>query len=409
MTAIDLFAGPGGWDEAARALGVPDVVGYEIDGDACATAEAAGHKRVQADLSMINTLELGPIDGLIGSPPCQSYSAAGKGLGKLDRPRIEAHVARIRAAGRWLHYSREGWHDPRSRDVLEPLRYALDLQPEWIALEQVRAVLPLWEAIAGVLHDQGYHTDTGLLSAEQYGVPQTRLRAFLIARKCTDYIGVACPHVKFELPAPTHRKYRKGVPQDAGDLSLLPWVSMAQALGWGLPLPGPSPTITGGGTDAGGAEPIAHMDRYRPDMVLRQSAMSNATVRRVDEPAPTITAGHDRGERVWEPAAARFGNQEHSAVRAISEPAATIRYSERMNSNDWIGPATTVQGDPRIAPRGHHDRQMNGAVRVTVEEAAVLQSFPADYPWQGSCAAQYRQVGDAIPVLLAEAVLRAVI
>lgn len=56
----------------------------------------------------------------------------------------------------------------------------------------------MWEAYAEVLRDQGYSVVMGIMHAEQYGVPQTRKRAILIARQDGG-------EVKF--PGPTHSKY----------------------------------------------------------------------------------------------------------------------------------------------------------------------------------------------------------
>jgi DNA (cytosine-5)-methyltransferase 1 len=73
--------------------------------------------------------------------------------------------------------------DDRDLLVCEPLRWALSLRPEWMACEQVPAVLPVWERIATVLASCGYSTWTGVLNARDYGVPQDRRRAILIASR----------------------------------------------------------------------------------------------------------------------------------------------------------------------------------------------------------------------------------
>lgn len=378
---VDLFAGPGGWDEGARMVGLPGrVIGLDNDVDACATALAAGHDRYLADLSLIPVDKFGPFTGEIGSPPCPPFSTAGKGLGKLDKPRILAHVERIRNAGRWLHYSRQGWHDPRSPLTLEPLRWALQGHPEWIACEQVPGVLPLWEAFAEVLRDHGYHAAAGALSSERYGVPQTRKRAFLVARKCMfDDAGEAhltvgaCPNAVW-LPEPTRQGYSKRAPLDPA--SWLPrWVSMAEALGWD------DAALVGFGRRAD-----TPSNRAGDDVVTFDGVdYRRRDFRRAGEPAQHVTSK----VRSW---SIRANAHPNAAVRAINEPAPTITAAQYSN-------AQRVWTDDPSEPYGP-TRQ-----RVTVDEAARLQSFPHGYPWHGSRTKQYEQIGNAVPPLLAAAVL----
>lgn len=368
-TALDLFRGAGGWSVAAKRLGIHDW-GVEIMPQANETASAAGHGTLGNDVWEIGQYYAWAIaEGRIASPPCQTFSAAGKGAGRqaLDAVLSLVHrvpsmeLAELREVGTAL------LGDERTALVLTPLWYTLNGQAEWAAWEQVPTVLPVWEACAEVLREHGFHAWTGNLQAEQYGVPQTRKRAILIASRKHE-VG---------MPEPTHSKYYSRTPEKL-DEGVKPWVSMAEALGWGLS-ERPSPTITGGGTETGGAEPIAKLGRYtsRSDWAYRNNPMPNQAVRTLDQPAPTLSFGHQYPE--W----------------CFRRPSTTIVGSFKPEVVAAPGYRTTVSR--QNAP---------DSVRVTVQEAGVLQSFPADYPWQGAKTKQYLQVGNAIPPLLAEAILR---
>lgn len=110
MTVIDLFAGPGGWDEGVRELGLAPY-GIELDPDACATARAAGHYRHRADVARTEPLMAanawGPVEGLIASPPCQGFSTAGHGRGRADSVHMLAELDAVRTRRVHLAASRD--------------------------------------------------------------------------------------------------------------------------------------------------------------------------------------------------------------------------------------------------------------------------------------------------------------
>ncbi|SQD97995.1 putative 5-methylcytosine methyltransferase [Parafrankia sp. Ea1.12] len=278
-TVLDLFAGPGGWSLACAQLGLTEI-GVEWDHWTCETRRAAGLNTNEDDVDAVRPEDYAGITGLIASPPCQPFSVAGNRL--------------------WLA-------DPRGRLIHQPMRFARALRPVWIAMEEVPAVLPIWERFAYELRRSGYAIWVGILSAEEYGVPQTRRRAFLLASRAQDTIRP---------PQPTHTRYGARNARFAPPLK--PWRSMADALGRGM----------------------------------------------TDRPAFTVTT---RGNS-W------GGTSTREAIRAAA------------SDGRWAG---STDG-------------------VTVTEFGLLQSFPADYPWQGTSASRLLQIGNAVPPVLATAALSAV-
>jgi len=414
---VDLFSGADGWGEGLSMLGVTKAaVGLEWDADACRTAEAAGHAVIRADVETYPTEPFAGIKGLIASPPCQAWSMAGKRKGEQDRANCHELADRMAAGDDTTSWT--DWEDPRSPLVCQPVRWVRDLRPQWVALEEVPAVASLWEHFARIFRAWGYSVWTGDLCAADYGVPQTRTRRILMASRT----------MTVQPPEPTHAQDPQGADLFGGQLE--GWVSMATALGWNdddrLIHPRGAGMVERHGPreDRVGSEPAMTVTSKGRSW-LRMGNQTGATVRHVSEPAPTVLMGHRSNKVEWltdEPA----NRDEIESIRTNQRTSATGDYYKRpvdqpsptltgcLRSWAWDRPATTVVGSycpDVISPPGYRTQvsrqNAEGGVRVTVAEGGVLQSFRADYPWQGSRTAQYRCVGNAICPRLAMHILAA--
>jgi DNA (cytosine-5)-methyltransferase 1 len=437
MKAISLFSGPGGSSSGLKMAGIENVVGVEWDDEAVATARAAGFMVHHGDVRALDPLEFYGeylheaavrFDLFLqASPPCQGLSMAGKGAGREDLVHLFAAIdyllnecvnndASIGALRTYVEIQSERLvevcSDERSPLTFEVVRWIVELLPEHIMLEQVPAALPIWEKIAELLKALGYGVWTGNVQAEQFGVPQTRKRAILLATKHADEVAA---------PVPTHSKYHNRTPARL-DEGVLPWISMAEALGWGIE------EVVGFPRKYDGRGDVLEMngEQYRardlrstvnPSFVITEKARSwkrfqgepvthmgdvvqkNGTVREMTQPAPTLTSSMDNGN--W-----RFVNRE-----ALLEEVTPRVHNQSGTEFDleWPAdrPAPVVAGRDIITMPGANANRFNGStksrndgIKVTVEEAGILQSFPANYPWHGSKTKKFEQVGNAVPPVL---------
>jgi len=199
---VDLYAGCGGWSEGLKYFNLKDI-GYDLLPEACETRINAGHNVSQVDLLFHDAHES---QILIASPPCQTFSIAGKRVGLLS---IDLIIKRIKTAN-WSIKDL----DTGTSHVLIPGRW-IDAGCETIMFEQVPTVLPIWDAYCSLLKSRGWSAWSGILNSADYGVPQTRKRAILIASKVRNV----------KMPVPTHGKNVNNL-----FTNLSPWVSMSDIM-----------------------------------------------------------------------------------------------------------------------------------------------------------------------------------
>lgn len=432
--ALEDFAGPGGWDEGARLIGLR-FHGVDYDKAACETAVAAGHIRELADVTEHESPTSLRRRGHVSSPSCTLFSMAGSGVGRLVIDVLAEGIARIfagddpavvRAKTQAAIYPvslaevekanakrkpDQQWTTEKVADkarldakiaalVLEPARRVMELDPEWLALEQVPEVLPLWQVYVRELRARGWSAWTCVLCAADYGVAQTRERAVLGASRVRKVLP----------PAPTHSEDTHD--DDLFGGSRRPWISWGQALG--LPSDATIRPARGAGMiERHGARPDHLASDPAPTVTSKarsweidrrtNSKGPNGTMYPTvtvssDRPAPTLTS---KAGMQW---VLRASNQANSAIRPDDRPAPTMLFAHACNDVRFYPAGTERAGEPMRAA----DRPAESS-KLEVWEAGVLQSFPADYPWRGTRSKQYEQVGNAVPPLLAAHVLASIV
>lgn len=181
MKIISLFSGAGGLDKGFEKAGFKTVVANEFDPKICPTFRAnyPDVKLIQGDIRNI-TSDMFPkhVTGIIGGPPCQSWSEAG---------------------------SLKGIEDARGQLFYEYIRILRDTQPLFFVAENVSGMMAKRhsEAVNGFMKlfdEAGYDVNLKMLNANDYDVPEDRDRVFYIGFRKDLNIH------DFEYPAPLDYK-----------------------------------------------------------------------------------------------------------------------------------------------------------------------------------------------------------
>jgi len=210
MRMISLFSGCGGLDLGFENAGFKLVFANDIDRAVWETFEK--NHGVQIDkrsIAKISSSEIPDAEGIVGGPPCQSWSLAG---------------------------AMRGIKDERGQLFYEYVRVLKDKQPLFFLAENVPGIissthLPQFKMILKRLEEANYKVSYKLLDARDYGVPQERKRVIIVGfRKDLKK--------RFEFPPPTHAKNPTSTINSAA--SLKRWMTLKNAIG---DLPEPLPAL----------------------------------------------------------------------------------------------------------------------------------------------------------------------
>jgi len=401
-TAIELFCGAGGTSVGFEQAGFDVRVGLDFDPAATATFQQNHPNAVAitenvekaSGKELLKAAKLEEVNVLLGGPSCQGYSTHGK--------RIQ--------------------DDPRNFLFTEYTRLVGEIRPKWLVFENVRGMLyygkgKFLQKLKAELEKLGYKITYSILNAADYGVPQRRERLIIIGSR----VGV-----EPSLPRATHHDPRctqcsrpdrsnkirgpggllpgmevcthcDGTGQEPTDnLETKPWVSLWEAIG-------DLPTIG----DVGGTDDFVPYERepfseYQRRMREGAQGYDMHSAKKVSSLAFEIISKIPEGK----------------GLRAIppSEMPARFKQMRTVKNGSLRKDCTTLyyrleRGLPSYTITCYFKNVSSGAFThplanraITVREAARLQSFPDWFRFSPNSVP--RQIGNAVPPVLAEALGR---
>ncbi len=440
---LDLFAGAGGMALGFRAAGARCVGAVEYDQSAAATFAKtfrADEPRVfggpeEGDVTALRVEDLlaelpASPDIVVGGPPCQGFSRIG--IAK------QSELSRIAKIDYALH---RGKIDPKRNDLYGHfLRVVRQAKPLAFIMENVPSMreqggFDYAKAIAREAKSAGYNVRYFLLNASNYGVPQHRWRLFFVGYNATlghnaiprpptrthdgqsalegvslpeDYFMVEMENIPIVASPAPHVSVREAL----GDLPRLtdhlrgiepvekplnlrrPPSRYAQLLrDWpGHPAAGP---VTGNWfrnnrRDFPIFRRMAQGDRY-PEALEIAYELFNEHLRLMDSPPKPGTDDWNDLKAQYIPPYRNDAFHDKWRKLVASEPSWTVTAHLSKDTYSHI----------------HYDSRQARA--ITIREAARLQSFPDSIEFEGNYGSQFKQIGNAVPPLLARAIAEQVL
>ena len=329
---LDLFCGCGGLSLGFEEAGYNVLLGIDIWEDALKTY-AYNHKHSKtlcADMSTLHGEDVkdiigdNSVDVIIGGPPCQGFSIAGKRIVNDDRNKLYKGFVRM-------------------VEYFKPKAFVMENVPNILSIGDgaVR------ETIINDFKSLGYTVETKVLTASDYGVPQNRRRAV--------FVGLTKGNFDFDIPMVAEKVTTKEALSDLPEQSI----------------------------EDGGKYSVESTSGYQKLMRINSIGVYNHEVTQHNEQTVRIISMVPDG-----------GNYKDLPKEFQETRKVHIAWT-RLNSKR---PSITIDTGHR-----HHFHYKWDRV-PTVRESARIQSFPDDFIFLCSKTSQYKQVGNAVPPLMAKAI-----